>query len=482
MSRARLLQFSLLFVGLALAPLALLLLSDFAGMDTLGLVMVLGAVCALPTVLDRLGGRFELFEAINVVCYFSFVQFGLATLYLLYNPPAAYDSRVLPYLNVSLLYCIIGFGSMVYGYFLVRRLGDVHHAPERVIRGSVWIAVLFGVGAAGQFAERLSEQQMYESSRVGGLVSAFCQLEQLALFGYFLLLFLWFSGMATATHKLLLCGAVIPYELLQVYFRLGSKSFCLTILGLPIVAYWYAKKRLPPGVVIVFALLAVFLVFPFYNTYRRTSHQYSTTTRISMTVDTLSGHTPEAYAEESLYMVGRRMALINSVAVIVRETGRSVDFQHGKTIALAAISLAIPRFLWPEKPIINLGREFAREFHILPRFDQWTWVAITAIGELYWNFGLPGIIVGMFVIGVILQLVYRHLGQEGSRDPIHLAMYVSLIPSFLNLDGNIASWLAGLVRAVIIYSALDLALQGFRGIRHAPSTLPPSEPAPGEAF
>jgi len=187
MSRARLLQFSLLFVGLALAPLALLLLSDFAGMDTLGLVMVLGAVCALPTVLDRLGGRFELFEAINVVCYFSFVQFGLATLYLLYNPPAAYDSRVLPYLNVSLLYCIIGFGSMVYGYFLVRRLGDVHHAPERVIRGSVWIAVLFGVGAAGQFAERLSEQQMYESSRVGGLVSAFCQLEQLALFGYFLL-------------------------------------------------------------------------------------------------------------------------------------------------------------------------------------------------------------------------------------------------------------------------------------------------------
>ena len=453
------LRISILFFILAAAVVAVPFLPSTTEGLTILLVGGLLVVCSFSTAVDRLGGRFDLFELIHPICYLSFIYFGAASLYMLYDPKAAYDSRVFPYLNASILLSIAGMAAMVYGYYLGRRL--IHTRPPRQmeVRGVLWLAAIFAMGFTGQFAGLAAERRLLPRGALAGLVSLLQQLEGLSLVIYFLLMFLWMSGRSTPGQKLLLALAVAPLELALVYAKVGNKSFTLIILGMPFVAYYYARGRLPSRSAVVMLLVTVFLIFPFYSAFRVTSRSSSIPTRAADTVSTLTTDTPGTYAERSFFVVGQRMALINSVAVVVREVGHTVDFQNGRTIYLTAVSLAIPRFLWPDKPSIGIGQDFARQFGILPRFDVETNVAITPVAEWYWNFGVLGVVVGMFLTGIFYRFIYSTLGQRSGADPFRLAIYAGILPTLMSFEGNVAGWVGTTIRLLL----MSLAAYWFLG-------------------
>ncbi len=458
-SQPRPLRAAFLCAGAATALFLLAFLPRSETGLTIGLVAVFGGVCAIPWAVSSLGGRKEPFDLLHMVCILSFVQFGLGTLYLLYDPGAAYDRGVYQYLNVSMAYCIVGMASLIYGYYLGGRLrAPVRRAPMAV-RGELWIAAVFLIGFCAQLLDVQASRAGDLSSTRSGLLSFLQQFIPFALFAYFLLVYLFFSRLANLKHKALLVGVVVPAELAILALSLGNKSFFMIFLGIPIVAFRYARGRMPWSAVLVSLLIIVFAVFPFYNMYRNTNNTSSMGTRVGQTLDRLGGLTPQGYGEQSLYEVGRRVALVNSVAVIVRETGSSVEYAHGRTIGLALVSILIPRAVWPDKPVINLGREFAREFRIQPRHDDRTWVAVTAVGELYWNFGLAGVLAGMLALGLALRFIYGLLGEQMAANPVRMAAYVSLFLTLLGFDGNLAAWLGATVKAVTIYLLLEAFLR-----------------------
>src|SRR3989442_2039812 len=263
MQRSQAFKICLLFTALAAAVVGLTFLPVSREGLTIALVLLLGCLCFLPTVLDYLLRRsVDIFEPIHSVCYLSFVSFGLATLYLLYDRQAAYDRRVYPYLNVSLVLVIVGTTTMIYGYFLTRRFNPRKPVPQREGRGAAWIAALFALGVSGQLAGFVAERQLHTVGRVSGLVSLLRQFESFALFGYILLVFLWFSGRATRPQKLVLFSIVLPVESLWMIAHIGGKAVTLTVLGLPLVAFWYWHSRLPRKATMALILLTVFLIFP----------------------------------------------------------------------------------------------------------------------------------------------------------------------------------------------------------------------------
>jgi hypothetical protein len=300
---------------------------------------------------------------------------------------------------------------------------------------------------------------MHASSRVSGIVSLLEPFEFLTNFGFFLLVYQWFRGKATLSQKTLLISLVVPCEAVLLFIRLGGKFYALTILGMPLVALAYARRRLPSKSLVAILLFAVFVVFPLYGTFRMTSRNSSFGTRISKSVDSLAGFTPQSYTENSVFIVANRMALINSVAIILAETGRSVDYQYGRTIGEVFVALAIPRIFWPDKPSLGIGRDFGRQFRILPRWDMSTYVAITPVGELYWNFGVAGVISGMFLLGIGLQRIYAALGQSGASDPLRLAMYAGILPILMNYEGGVSAWSVLVLRALAFYLVLGWVLR-----------------------
>ncbi len=83
---------------------------------------------------------------------------------------------------------------------------------------------------------------------------------------------------------------------------------------------------------------------------------------------------------------------------ILERVPADMPHQYGATF-LPALAKPIPRALWPQKPL-GAAAVYSRE--LFPDLlDQGFVAGVTALGEWYLNFSWPGIVVGMFLMGVL---------------------------------------------------------------------------------
>ena len=83
---------------------------------------------------------------------------------------------------------------------------------------------------------------------------------------------------------------------------------------------------------------------------------------------------------------------LNAPGYIYELTLRS-GYQDGSTFGNIAIGL-IPRILWPDKPSIPQGARFSSE---ILGFEKVS-IGMLIAGELFWNFGFTGVIIGSLLI------------------------------------------------------------------------------------
>lgn len=114
---------------------------------------------------------------------------------------------------------------------------------------------------------------------------------------------------------------------------------------------------------------------------------------------------------------GRDLGDINTLAHIVRVVQQQVvDLQWGQTF-IVFLTRPIPRAIWPNKPV-NLGGFVAEVIYhrsgggIPPSF----------MGELFLNFHVPGVILGMLLFGVVCRAAYEYLRRDPGN-PYVVASY-----------------------------------------------------------
>jgi len=156
-----------------------------------------------------------------------------------------------------------------------------------------------------------------------------------------------------------------------------------------------------------------------------------------------------------LRTTARRLAIVNSTATIVRDCGTRVEYAYGRTLWLGIVTTAVPRLFWPDKPTTNIGLEVGKTFH-MAGFANYSQIAPSQIGELYWNFNVPGIVVGMFLVGIWLRVLYLRFGANQGSNPLRLAMYVTLLyATYIGLDGGIGGLPSVLLREGLIFLLLE---------------------------
>ena len=201
-------------------------------------------------------------------------------------------------------------------------------------------------------------------------------------------------------------------------------------------------------------LILVFVVFPLYNTFRWSDPHAGNAERLQVTYSKLQTWGTDTYLRFSLDAFKFRVALINSVAVIVRDTGRWVPFAKGGTIFLPTMTYLIPRYLWPDKPLAEPGREFGRRFRVTNYWSRDTSIAATIPGELYWNFHVPGIVIGMALFGFAMRWLYRIYGEGKEMDPVRLAVHILILIQLAHFGGSIAIDAVILLRMVVILAVV----------------------------
>ncbi len=149
------------------------------------------------------------------------------------------------------------------------------------------------------------------------------------------------------------------------------------------------------------------------------------------------------YLSEGLQRTGARLDGVGRASVIIRETPRSVPFQEGWTLANIFIAY-VPRVLWPEKPKITIGKFITDTYGTGAESSTGpTW-----IGEFWMNYGLMGVIGGMFSIGFLLRLAHEIFNRHSRTIPALLASTVILYKLATTVGGGVVGAVNGVVFAL----------------------------------
>ncbi|MDB5273293.1 MAG: hypothetical protein JWO58_1660 [Chitinophagaceae bacterium] len=136
-----------------------------------------------------------------------------------------------------------------------------------------------------------------------------------------------------------------------------------------------------------------------------------------------------------------RVSNINQTTQVVRVVEED-GFYHGESMAYLSYAF-IPRALWKDKPVIAQGVWFALRIgkaYVHEGGAANNSINMTSAGELYLNFGLAGVIVGMFIIG-------------------GLAAYMWLISGFADSANNVLGGMFGLYLFYLATSTFGVDLQ-----------------------
>jgi len=387
-------------------------------------------------------GSRDLFSMDNVVALAMLPLMGLGAFAMLWLAPRreVHEEDV----ALALCYALAGLGAFIAGYHsrlapgLAARLPLL---PERVDEGRSRIAIvaLLTLAAAGWLvfvwsfggAAALISGLDWATRHSGGRYALVCAILQAKV-----AFLIWYAGRLRAGREnpaLVLGGLILTVGFVSF---IGAKFLATDLvisalalrhyLGRP-VRLWHAATAAVALAGLIFVLLAVRIAG---GEIGRLGGR-----RLSL----LAG----IYLHRECY--GPRM-----LTESVRRIPANYDFLYGQGIA-AAIPIFVPRWLYPDKPE-GTGARLTRAFFPL-RYGTGIQEAPSAITEFYANFGLPGVLAGMWLLGVLLGAIYLHHRRCASQtSAILYSINVVGLLSYLRGDaaGGGAAWVIYAVPALLV--------------------------------
>jgi hypothetical protein len=138
----------------------------------------------------------------------------------------------------------------------------------------------------------------------------------------------------------------------------------------------------------------------------------------------------------------------------------------GETMKYASYAF-IPRLLWPDKPTVTRGGWFSAYLGLYDtEAEATTAIGMTAVGELYWNFGAMGVLVGMLAIGCFQGILWRMAGADPRGKPIHMLLYVTILLSMPDMPEAITVFVS-LTVMFLTFKAAFVMIDLFYRWRHS---------------
>jgi hypothetical protein len=236
----------------------------------------------------------------------------------------------------------------------------------------------------------------------------------------------------------------------------GMLSDLLWVMVFVVVLVWRRTRKVP-WVIGVLCITVFLILQPVKSAYRQIAW-YTDTSPIGaltqlpgMIVDHWRGTIDDSQTgirESAAQSVGR-FNMLAMFTHVVGLTPSTIDYVYGQTYAYLRVSM-IPRVFWPDKPIAQgANDEFAIRYGLL----DWSQLGRTMTGlpqlvEAYINFGVAGVAVVMFCLGLVYSTVDGLLGKSPGSPELDI-LYAAVMVDLLTIETNLAGVAAGLLQALV---------------------------------
>lgn len=420
------------------------------------------------------------------------VTYGLTTLAWLEKPVGSQAIITPDSIRNAITLAAVGFASALFGYMAgatfasasVPRIGTWFTGrPAEPTLAGAWLLFLIWAGASAQSIRQGSVGYLANVSNVLSNPSPFAQA--LSLASSMGLLAVASAAWGHAKHRSFGWRiALALFVLFEGAFGLlsGTKE-SLIYLGLAVVLGRAAQRRKLPTtrVIIVFAVI-IAIVVPLITAYRQVVNSNPGRLSVGQVLGNLStiwNQTQQANSSQrGVYDTFLwRESRISDLGIIVQRTPSQIPFQSSSKIWEAPVVGMIPRAIWPSKPVLQSGLDFAHQYYQIPS-TVYTSSASTPTGDLYMHGGYLVVIFGMLIVGFLMSVL--DAAGAALRDPRWIFLVLTLFPIVLKQEIDYLSMAAALpYNLIAIGIAMRLARFG------APRTAPEAEArsvAHGERF
>jgi branched-subunit amino acid transport protein AzlD len=164
-------------------------------------------------------------------------------------------------------------------------------------------------------------------------------------------------------------------------------------------------------------------------------------------------------------LLAQRFHAATSLALVIRYTPERHAYMWGQPYLLLPTDIAIPRIIWPDKPVI---RQFTLDF----RFDYFklergtrTAIKPSQFGELWANLNILGVLLGAWVWGRILRFMYSFLFLGGRGSLFGKAAYATAVPALISvMETEQVTGMAFIAKSLVVWLAWTWFLGARRGI------------------
>lgn len=411
---------------------------------------------------------YDLFEPINLVAFLYFLFFAIRSIVLLSNPMflIANEEFTISDFNLALFYSIIGFLTLLLGYysfipkFITQKLPKLKilfslRNNEYLIGSGNILIIIYVVGIIIRVlnmtifgfqgsAFKASESPFDERLSYANLIVTFSTLS--------IYVFALYTIRSFILKKSYIIMTLMAISEIGYIFLGGWKVPFLHVLFVLLILYNYSSQKIRfkhAFALVILLIPLIIFIFPFIQMYRATT--VTNLREISFSPGRLMGVASEVVTNIQYSAVNtapravvNRMAGLDPLIILIM---RLDSYQMGKTL-VPIFTIPIPRILWDNKPILSTGYTFATQFLGWdPKYKSEA--AITQMGEFYWNFGIVGIIVGMFLLGILYRSFYLYLIVKHRDSLSALFLYTFCLLCLLNIEGNIAVVIGKLINTLI---------------------------------
>lgn len=429
-------------LGLSVVIVAVtLLVGALVGQFSYGVRLTLLFLVAVPFVIAKMRGTIDWFEPVYFYSCVYFLTYVGSTIILSDSDWSSMD-YVADYadsFNLAVLLTIAGYAAFLVGYYsgwparlarAVRPLWSKPHRGSSFLMGALvvyligWVPrlVLLSRGqhlayAVPQFIDEMSASQ-----------ATFNYFAWFAFFGFSLTtIYCFISGGAGLWAAY---GVMFALELLYAFLA-GSKLFFLPIILGPLIAFNHLRRRIRLANFVIPWLAFVFIIVPVNVAYRNViSYGDLKLGTIGTDLPKVVGLVSDALRNDTdsggVTLTASRSAELPILAAVVKNVPSEVPLQYGRTLIGLPLAVLIPTAIWPTK--YDFVNEALRPFFLIwgQLDDTSTGVAVTLVGELYFNFYIPGVLIGMALFGGLLRMFYVYLTD--SPHPVNLAIYMTMWP------------------------------------------------------
>jgi hypothetical protein len=384
----------------------------------------------------------------------------------------------------ALILATVGLAGYTLGYRLrvVSTARSVtHRLPAwRPRRALVAAAVCIVIGLVGTIAsfrsvEYFAWTQKNPNSVGIGTQPALATESQLGFLSDFLFIGLTIVAILVAStmskHRARLILIIQALIALAVLMPTGRRFYLFIVLSTVGFSWHYYISRIRPVYMITLAVFTVLVLNPGGQLWRSA---YQTVGATGMgdvpavtheLADELSRMDLGEYLDYATFHF-ERFNEAATVSALWEAVPSTLEYKYGKTY-LPVVTWIVPRFIWHDKPTFQYFNEIGHVTGMIGPFDTATTIVYTSIGELYLNFGVLGVPLGMFAIGMLSRWLYQSL-IAGTRNQAGLLFYGLLILPFWSVEEALGPAGGATLRDVVA-CWLVLRLTGAMGRGSMPS-------------